>query len=585
MRTFACILSLGLLGWCATEPAFAQDDHVLISEFVVTPTAGEFIEIFNPTSQPIELARYYLTDDVTSNNNDYVKIVNGVSALAVGTADFMVKFPEGAIIGPGEAQTIAFSDTAFQRIYGLSANYEINNSNANVPDMAPILVRANAGLTNAGEVIVLFKWDGASDLVQDVDYVVWGNKTTAADKSGLAIDGPDADSNASTYQNDTPVANQTVVNADNDGDTEPHDVNDSAQRAMLEVGETLTGGNGLTGHDETSENLSFAGGSWASSDAPTPGTVPDVLIKKPAHFMATLNNKQVLSNPPASGIGGGFFILNEEQDELKFYLSLNGLSGPIVSAHFHNAVAGDTGPIVRTITNDFQGTVASGEWKRTDAEPLTPELVALLLAGNLHVDIHTALYPEGEVRGQILLGSEKNFVANLTGAQEVPPVITTAAGAGKCTLNATGSALAYDITVSGLSGTIAGAHFHNAAAGVNGVVVRDITASFVGNTATGAWADTNAQALTPGRVAELLAGKIYVNVHTADNAGGEIRGQVREGAELVLLAVLDGKQENPAVNTNAAGRRSFRAQCRANAIVISHHSAQSERADCSSAFS
>lgn len=557
MRSFTRILPLGLFLLGLATPSFTQSDHALITEFVVTPTAGEFIEIFNPTSRPIDLSRYYLTDDVTTNNNDYVKVVNGAAALAVANFDFLVKFPEGASIGAFEAQTIAFSDTAFKRIYGLSANYEINNSNANVPDMTPIIVRANAGLTNAGETILLFTWDGASDLVQDVDYVVWGNKTTAVDKSGLAIDGPDADSTASTYRNDTPVANQSVVNADNDGDTDPHDVNDSAARATLEVGETLTGGNGLTEHDETSENLTFSGGGWTEGNTPTPGSVPEALIKKPAYFMATLNSKQVLSNPPATGIGGGFFILNEEQNELQFYLSLNGLSGAVVSAHFHNAIAGDTGPIVRTITGDFQGTIANGEWKSTDAEPLTPELVALLLAGRLHVDIHTALYPEGEIRGQILLGSAKNFIANLSGAQEVPPVATSAAGLGKFTLNAVGSRLSFDITVTGLSGAIAGAHFHNAAGGVNGLVVRDITSSFIGESAQGAWADTNAQGLTPSLVAELLAGKIYVNVHTAANAGGEIRGQVREGAEIIFLAVLDGAQENPPVQTSAAGGGRF----------------------------
>jgi Cu/Zn superoxide dismutase len=549
MRTFVCTSLLGLLGWCATEPVFAQDDHVLISEFVVTPTAGEFIEIFNPTSRTIDLSRYYLTDDVTSNNNDYVKIVNGASALSVSTADFLVKFPEGASLGPHEAQTIAFSDTAFRRTYGISANYEIFSSTADVPDMTPIVVRANAGLTNAGETIVFFTWDGASDLVQDVDYVVWGNKTAAVDKSGLEIDGPDADTSASTYRNDTPVANQTVVNADNDGDSEPHNLGESAQRVRLEAGETLTGGNGLTGHNETSENLSFAGGSWASSAAPTPGSVPEALKRMPAFFMATLNGEQVLSNPPATGIGGGFFILTEEQNALKFYLSLNGLSAAVVSAHFHNAAAGNAGAIVRTITNEFQGEVASGEWKSTDSEPLTAELAALLLAGGLYVDIHTAFYPEGEIRGQVLPGSEKNFAANLTGAQEVPPVMTTAYGTGNFTLDANGSQLSFDLTVSGLSGPIAGAHFHNAPNGVNGIVVRDLAASFIGNNATGAWADTNAQALTPGLVAELLAEKIYVNVHTAANPNGEIRGQVLPNANAIMPIAVARQTANGTIAT------------------------------------
>ena len=46
-----------------TIPGFASDDHLLISEAVVTPTANEFIEIANPTGSAIDLTDYYLSDD------------------------------------------------------------------------------------------------------------------------------------------------------------------------------------------------------------------------------------------------------------------------------------------------------------------------------------------------------------------------------------------------------------------------------------------------------------------------------------------------------------------------------------------
>ncbi|RIK72557.1 hypothetical protein DCC62_19375, partial [candidate division KSB1 bacterium] len=93
---FAGLLCLGL-----ALPAFGQNDHLLISEFVVTPTAGEFIEIYNPTNATVDLTTYYLTDDVSNNNNDYIKVVNGAAALAVANFDFLVKFPDGASIAPG----------------------------------------------------------------------------------------------------------------------------------------------------------------------------------------------------------------------------------------------------------------------------------------------------------------------------------------------------------------------------------------------------------------------------------------------------------------------------------------------------
>ena len=82
----------------------------------------------------------------------------------------------------------------------------------------------------------------------------------------------------------------------------------------------------------------------------------------------------------------------------------------------------------------------------------------------------------------------------------------------------------FTVTVEGLEFT--NAHFHNEAVGVNGGVVRGIFDDFVGNTASGIWTSTDAQPLTDELIAELLAGNIYVNIHTTANPGGEIRGQL-----------------------------------------------------------
>ena len=262
MRLLRGLFALGLIWLCAAAPAWGQNDHLLITEFVVTPTPGEYIEIYNPTPAAIDLSQYYLTDDIFNNDNDYVNVVYGsADSLSVVASDFVVKFPAGASIAPKGVITVALSGSGFQTTYARAADYEILSTDPNVMDMTGIEVGSSAGLTDGSETIVLFSWDGTSDLVQDVDYVVWGNKGTATDKTGLAIDGPDAGTETSTYKNDTPVASQTVVNADNDGDLNPHNGGASAARNAFEAGETLSGGNGVAGHDETSENLSFAGGS------------------------------------------------------------------------------------------------------------------------------------------------------------------------------------------------------------------------------------------------------------------------------------------------------------------------------------
>ena len=291
--------------WLAPIAARAQN-HLLISEFVVTPTAGEFLEIYNPTANAIDLSNYYLSDEVFNNNNNYINVVKG-NFTAFGS-DFLVKFPNGASIGPKQFLTIAVTGTGFTTTYGKPADFEIKGDDANTPDMAkpsPTSVGATVGFSNASEVLILFYWDGQSDLVQDVDYAVWGTKAEAVNKTNVSIDGPDADTNTSTYLADTPVADQIVVNTENDADTDPHDVNNSAQRKLeVEDLETWTGGNGLTGHNETSENLSWMGGIWSLNAKPTPGSralgdslnIADIQFVRAAEIGAT-----TLDNSPMVG--------------------------------------------------------------------------------------------------------------------------------------------------------------------------------------------------------------------------------------------------------------------------------------------
>jgi CHRD domain len=117
-------------------------------------------------------------------------------------------------------------------------------------------------------------------------------------------------------------------------------------------------------------------------------------------FTAELTGTQEV--PPNIGIAGrgvGSFILTGQ--ELTFKVTVDGLTGPIADAHFHNAPAGMDGGIVRTIRGDFVGNIASGIWKSSDPEPLTQALISELQAGRLYINIHTAMFPGGEIRGQI----------------------------------------------------------------------------------------------------------------------------------------------------------------------------------------
>jgi hypothetical protein len=112
--------------------------------------------------------------------------------------------------------------------------------------------------------------------------------------------------------------------------------------------------------------------------------------------------------------------------------------------------------------------------------------------------------------------------ANLTGAAEVPPVQTTGQGNATVTLNKASKTLSWNVAYRGLTGPARAAHFHGpAAAGANAGVVVPMTVS-----------DSPMQGSAPvtdAQIADLLAGRWYINIHTAAHQGGEIRGQVVGG--------------------------------------------------------
>ena len=120
------------------------------------------------------------------------------------------------------------------------------------------------------------------------------------------------------------------------------------------------------------------------------------------------------------------------------------------------------------------------------------------------------------------LGAEaavaKDIKLNLTGAEEVPPVSTSAMGDAKFTVGKDGSVKG-SVTTTGVQGTAA--HIHQGAKGQNGGVIVPLTKS--GDTYT---APEGAK-LTEAQLSAFKAGNTYVNVHSAANKGGEIRAQLQ----------------------------------------------------------
>ena len=108
---------------------------------------------------------------------------------------------------------------------------------------------------------------------------------------------------------------------------------------------------------------------------------------------------------------------------------------------------------------------------------------------------------------------------NLIGAEETPPVTTSASGTGTITVAADKS-VSGTIKTAGIEGTVA--HIHVGAPGQSGPPIITLTKG-----ADGVWSVPAGSKLTDDQYASFKASNLYVNVHSAEHKPGEIRAQMK----------------------------------------------------------
>ncbi|EYF07951.1 lamin tail domain-containing protein [Chondromyces apiculatus] len=241
--------------------ASGAPEHLLISEVMLSVDPAEFVEIWNPTDAEVDLTDHYLSD-----NGTYHRIATGTPFTPAGSPglDFLVQFPPGTRIAAGATLTLA-AHPDFEAEHGRCADLALTSApvSCSTGTPTPPMIAPENGalgsmpglLTNDGEMVVLFTWSGVEDEpVRDVDYVAWGadlGSSEIVDKSTLP-----------GYSGDTPAENQKLAPLAG--------TDESLERCRLESGETTKGGNGITGHNETSEDFAA---SFVVTATPSPGAV------------------------------------------------------------------------------------------------------------------------------------------------------------------------------------------------------------------------------------------------------------------------------------------------------------------------
>lgn len=260
-------------------------------------------------------------------------------------------------------------------------------------------------------------------------------------------------------------------------------------------------------------------------------------------YAAALNGLNEV--PPVITNATGLFKMNYPPGYFFFRYNgeTNGLSGPITNAHIHDGVEGVAGPVVTGL--NFSSSNLVGEVSLVNVLSTFPAFLQKLDEGALYVNAHTAANPGGEVRGQLKNLGPLAFESTLNGDQETPPVATSAFGVAVAGLNTTLDSLTYMVGVNGLTPT--NAHFHIGAPGVAGPVMVALQPSPAPNYYTAKIPVTSEQ------VTQMFKGNVYVNIHTAANPAGEIRGQMEPLLRRAYVFDLCGAQEAPPTSSSAQG--------------------------------
>jgi len=232
-------------------------------------------------------------------------------------------------------------------------------------------------------------------------------------------------------------------------------------------------------------------------------------------FVFHLSGDQEVPPVPSPSSGGCMGLFDAGASSLTLVCT-HDVSGATLM-HVHRGDVGENGPVVFDLGEPTSPVLA--QWTG-----MTPADVADLLSGGLYVNIHTGGRPAGEIRGQIVPRSRDGFVFPLTGSQQVPPVVTEAFG--QCTADLDDAATTLSIECNHTATGATAAHVHQAPAGENGPVLIEL-----GDPASPFSLNPT---LSPRDVADLVAGFLYVNVHTEENPDGEIRGQIVVSAPSVI---------------------------------------------------
>ena len=284
-------------------------------------------------------------------------------------------------------------------------------------------------------------------------------------------------------------------------------------------------------------------------------------------FFAQLSGSAEL--PSASTDATGSAVLEVHEDTLIVTGSFAGLESAFnaeVGSHLHVGHAGENGGVAISLSADLNTELTAATYSASNNEYiLTADQKTALFARNMYVNVHSVDNPAGEIRGQVLGEAAAYFHTNLSGWHEVQPIMTEAFGAAAVEYMSNGNIMVSGgfeglsssaIEIAGTSG-----HLHSGSVDANGGVAfgLDITLGEMDTSGT-IIASDNMFALSSEQQTTLFEEGMYVNVHSDNFNGGELRGQVLFSSNFApSMPILTGPADDATLSLEGAATTAFEA--------------------------
>lgn len=338
--------------------------------------------------------------------------------------------------------------------------------------------------------------------------------------------------------------------------------------------ELYTGSRGVNGQLIQTFNIenNTAVGVWSKSDSqPLTETVIEAILKGNVYVVVNTDGNPIRGqieldgginlSAELSGENVNPSVETEASGTATLTLTSSGLvykgvvdSVNINSVAFYEGSAGVSGTMLKDISVSVEGNSFVGVWSTNDnTNPLTAEIMAKIIEGEIYVQVNSPDNNNGELRGHVEFNSEASLNIDIENTMNDT---TEVVGVGTFMLSNDG--LNYRLTVEGSNTTAINLMKDDGSGSAEVLATFDSDSKIKTNTFAGVWSSLSLNPFTEADFEAMLKGEVWVELEEDTVRNGETKGYVNANADVSLNAELFAEQTTNNASSSATGTASIK---------------------------